>query len=270
MSEIDKLLELQILTLRDHVKKCIVPITYEDPKYYDKGVFYLRGHGVFFEKNTNLYFITSSHVFSKDAKINIDMNYIGIPLNPNNEALCSFGNFKIKINNDEQFDVSVIKILDEEIKDSVSNSWFILRDDNISRKPFNYNVFMIYGYPFEMCDSEGNKLIPSSLCLVTTHAMEELYRAYQKPPNFFLLLGHQKLAYNYNSKKQVELPILDGLSGTMIWGVDDHDKSKIWNAELSTKIVSVYLGHSDNNCMLSTKWCIIDKIINEFESEDVN
>jgi hypothetical protein len=172
MDTIDKVLEVQILTLREYAKNVVVPLNYEHPKYYSQGIFYIRGHGFFYQKKNRYYFITSSHVISNDTKIDIDINYLGIPLHPNKEEISTFGNFKVKINNDNQFDVSAIRLDNDFIIENIKISWSILSEENLSFNPFDFKVFIIYGYPFEMCESEGNKLMPGSICLVTTHSMK--------------------------------------------------------------------------------------------------
>ncbi len=193
-----------------------------------------EGSGTLLHKNDRLFLLTAAHIFDDR-----DINRFWLPTDRVGGRPRPIGSAKLwRPKKRDQFDIAVVELHDEDLKDALRLSWSSVSTSSIAEASAE-GTFFLFGYPSVSLRPEG-KTLRCSLITACSHRLRS-FPANAKPPvedDIDLFFLHEEKAEDEDGEI-VESPRLVGVSGGGIWEVIEHENGGLWTAEKNLKLVGV-------------------------------
>jgi hypothetical protein len=219
------------------------------------------GTGTLIRVRDSVYLVTAAHVLQRCLP-----GTIALPLDRRFRAVSTLGPYRVNRSAKDEHDVALIRLDDPNTVDRLSRSWTVLGTQHLSA-PLSSGPFLVHGY------QEPAKQAREGLC-APGRRLRYVGARYQGPlassadpldPEYDLLVDLGAASLDLLSRKELETPRFQGVSGASVWEMIPTDPRRVWTAESQLKLVAIQSGALHFQYLRAKRWHLLWAAFRDFD-----
>ncbi len=241
---------------QEYMRSVTIPLFYQE-----KSQTGIAGSACLFTISDRHFLITAKHIIDKTNP----SQWLFVP-HRNRDNFEGLGKLDIHTAQQEYPDVAVIELLSSDKIATLKTGWRFLTLDNIASATHKPVFFVLLGYPVALEEPVGDLIRGKVLALHAFRLEEAPSGAKDLNPDCDLFFDHQTRAMRDDDGSEVEVPALQGASGSAVWELQT-DVEGVWAPEKIAKVVGVQSGYIAGKYFRAMAWSAVAAVFRDFAPE---
>jgi hypothetical protein len=267
--------KIRLHAIYEFLQRCTVPIL---------AVFgenrWITGTGTLFEFGARHFLITAKHVLEDfDPKTDargyprLTWEQVGLPLNRRaggERNVWTIPKAVIHLPDDNIYDVAIVEIDAPGLVENLKKEWHFLSAPNVRIVSHGSDRFIVAGYPDKTTVKDGESLVSTFFCNLTSRYVGSLDGVNWKTPfdpSVDFLLANSD-TFVSPAGLSGPMPKVQGISGSSVWQILPPDVTQgVWTAESQIRVVAVETTVVENMFFRAKLWAVAWNIFRQIYPE---